>query len=148
MIGKHKQISLQMFCDTKSLQHKSNLGILLKPTVGYWRYKMLILPFSVFLNKILSKPLIYSTALNYDCCCCCCYCWWWWWWWWWWCVCVCVCVCVFTTYFILINPPVSYNFKNLLSGYRAQLLFYDMTENSLRLYSSDIFSKLTQETLF
>ena len=47
-------------------------------------------------------------------------------------VCVCVCVCVFTTYFILINPPVSYNFKNLLSGYRAQLLFYDMTENSLR----------------
>ena len=40
-----------------------------------------------------------------------------------------VCVCVFTTYFILINPPVSYNFKNLLSGYRAQLLFYDMTKN-------------------
>ena len=46
-------------------------------------------------------------------------------------VCVCVCVCVLTTYFILISPQVSYNFKNLLSGYRAQLLFYDMAEKSL-----------------
>ena len=47
------------------------------------------------------------------------------------CVCVCLCVCVLTTYFILISPQVSYNFKNLLSGYRAQLLFYDMAEKSL-----------------
>ena len=55
-----------MFCNMKSLQYKSDLSILLNPTVGDSRHKMLILPFSVFLSKILSNPLIYSTALNYD----------------------------------------------------------------------------------